>query len=170
MQQGEYVYATNGQIIIRCLKEGDYPQKSVKYDLAKVFDLEDFCQKKIAMKAIYAPAQVFEYQYCGKCNGTGTCEEYFFYKNRHFAIKAECPVCDGSGEADDFERTFYFVKFSESYVLYEHISKVIKLNLPTILVYHDWNRVKFVVGNKYEVVILTQKYDSSKDVIIHEFN
>jgi hypothetical protein len=38
---------------------------------------------------------------CGHCNGEGSCDDSFLYKNKFYDFEYECPVCDGSGYEEE---------------------------------------------------------------------
>ena len=167
--QGNYVIATDGEVLIRCKKnkyQGDYSSDEApniteilpESNLNKPIDynLQDFTSLFDTDEQIRID--------CKECDGFGDVD----WQYKHYEQRFECPVCEGRGGRDVktgakvFSRK-YGVKLNGEYFKIDNIYKLIQVaeytEKPIILTSIEKHKHLFQVGD-FDVLILPTLVDS----------
>ena len=110
-KNGNYTYATDGTIMVRCENEridfeyenNETPPNAEKIvpevNMSEILDLDaiDWVSLMNTDETIGDGNDVE----CGHCDGQGSVEDNFLYKGKFYDFEYECPVCDGSGYEEE---------------------------------------------------------------------
>lgn len=187
---GSYTYATDAYSMVRCKTERvDFKFENTEQPLnaeaaipeinaSEIIDLDNISWTDLMTvdEKIGDGNDVI----CGHCEGNGSCEDSFVYKNKCYDYEYDCPVCDGSGYEEKVQmiptgkKTFGMndmIRFKDAFFYarrfykLKQVKDLIKADVELISYSGNNKAVLFRIGF-LEVLLMPVIQNSNTDVIV----